>query len=65
MKDLLSKRHFWYKIDTLLAKGSAYPPFYRHPQFYKKISSPPFYDFSKISTPPINYRGITLRGNLP
>ena len=31
MKDLQSKEHYFYKINTLLMKSSAYLPFYRQP----------------------------------
>ena len=45
MKDLLSKEHYCYNINTLLMKSSARsipPPFYRQPL------PPPFHEFSKI-----------------
>ena len=31
MEDLQSKEHYFYKINTLLMKSSAYLPFYRQP----------------------------------
>ena len=34
MSDLLSKDHYSYKIQTLLMKSSAYPPFYRQPSIW-------------------------------
>ena len=48
MKDLLSKRHFWYKVDTLLAKGSAYPPFIDTPSFIRKSPASHFMIFQKF-----------------
>ena len=56
MSDLLSKDHYSYKIQTLLMKSSAYPPFYRQPSIWTTPtpnpapSTPNFYD--KILIPP-------------
>ena len=60
MKDLLSKKHYCYKVRTLLMKSiklNHSPPstdnpaiwITCHPQFHIKILSFHFYDFSKIS----------------
>ena len=46
MKDLLTKKHYCYKVHTSLMTSSAYPP-----SVYKKNLIPPFNDFSKI--PPL------------
>ena len=52
MKDLLSKKHYYYKIHALLMKNKAYISFYRqppymgyHPPTFTKNSWYPFYDF--------------------
>ena len=61
MKDLLTKKHYCYKVHTSLMTSSAYPPSVDNPlygltpppppHFYKKNLIPPFNDFSKI--PPL------------
>ena len=65
MKHLLSKEHYGEKIHTALMKSSA--PFYRQSPlwitpytFAQENIDPLLYDFSKISTPPINKGVITL-----
>ena len=75
MSDLLSKDHYSYKIQTLLMKSSAYPPFYRQPSiwttptphpapstlphFYDKISIPLLWFFKNLN-PHIKKWGLTL-----
>ena len=59
MKDLVSKKHYPYKIHTLLMKGSSYPlstdnlPTWTtpHPSFSQENLDPLLHDFSKIPTP--------------
>ena len=59
MKNLLTKKHYCYKIHTSLMTSSAHPPSVDNPlygltplpHFYKKNLIAPFYDFSKI--PPL------------
>ena len=64
MKDLLSKEHCCYKINTLM-KSSAYPPsidnppLWATPLFLQENLDLSFYDFSKISTP-YKQGGFTL-----
>ena len=52
-------KRFKRKINIVITKSSGYPLLpYRQPPYM----DPPFYDFSKISTPPINIGGgeVTL-----
>ena len=37
MKDLLSKEHCYYKIDTLLMKSSAYLPYIDSPPIWNTL----------------------------
>ena len=63
MKDLMSKKHYFYEIYALLITGSAYPPsidtpplYGLPPHFYKKILIPPSMICQKFQ-PPINKGG--------
>ena len=68
MKDLQNKKHYCYKIHTLLMKSRAYPSSMDNPliwttslPFLPENLDTPFYEFSEISTLPVN-KGVGVGG---
>ena len=57
MKDLLSKKHYCYKIHALLVKSRAYTPSIENPLFLQEDLIPPSMTVQKPQSPPSKNKG--------